>query len=120
MRSLPFRPFVVLVAGLALVCSAGCMERKVEKPTAAEQQLIVQLTRDPFVRVESLLREEDGWLTVRTAQGSEVILYRLMPANDGGGPLTIRRVDSDQVLPVAWSDDERLGTGPQPRGLAPR
>ncbi len=113
-RAMPRLSFLVVLAVL-VSSGAGCAWRKPEPPTAAEAQLLAELTRDPFIRVEYQVREEDGYLTVRTAQGNVSRTYRLMPANDSGGPLVIRWMDEAQVLPVAWSEDQ-LGTGPKWRG----
>ena len=110
MRRLPSGLSVLLM----VLFTAGCA-RQAPPPTAPEAQLLEQLTRDPFVVIDYQHREEDGYLTVRTRQGKVTRMYRLMPANDGGGPLVIRWLDESQVLPVAWSED-RLGTGPQWRG----
>lgn len=106
---------LLVIPALLVLCSTGCAWRKPEPPTAAEAQLLQQLTRDPFVRIDYQVREEDGYLTVRTSQGNVTRNYRLMPANDSGGPLVIRWMDEAQVLPVAWSEDQ-LGTGPKWRG----
>ncbi len=110
MRRLPSVLPVLLVALFTASCA-----RQAPPPTAVEAQLLEQLTRDPFVVIDYQHREEDGYLTVHTRQGKIYRIYRLMPANDGGGPLVIRWLDESQVLPVAWSED-RLGTGPQWRG----
>ncbi len=84
--------------------------------TAEERQLMTQLTRDPFVVIKSSVREEDGYVTIRTQQGNVVAYYRLMPAGDANPELTIRRLDEQLHLPVAWSEDH-LGTGPADRGI---
>jgi hypothetical protein len=103
---------------LLVVGASACAWRPVQPVvlTAEEEQLLVGLTRDPFVVVVGREREEDGFLTLRTMQGRVPVAYRFMPANDSGAPLVIRRIDDRQQLPVAWSEDQ-LGTGPQPRGI---
>ena len=82
-----------------------------------ERVLMTQLTRDQFVIPESMVREDDGFVTVRTRQGDTVAYYRLMPASDAKTDLSIRRLDEQLRLQIAWSED-RLGTGPTPRNLS--
>ena len=101
---------------LAVCALGGCGKRPEAAVTPVEQKLIDGLTRDQFVRVESITREEDGWLSIRTGQGSTTVYYRLMPAADGQTELVARRVDEAQELPVVWTVG--IGTGPEPRGLA--
>ena len=107
--------------GVFLVCVvllASCA-RSAGQPVVLskeEQVLVTQLARDQFVVVHSMLREEDGFVTLRTQQGDTVAYYRLMPANDAQTVLSIRRLDEELRLKVAWSED-RLGTGPAPRGI---
>jgi hypothetical protein len=106
------------LAALILLGVSACAWRPA-KPvvlTAEEEQLLIGLTRDPFVVVIGREREEDGFLTLRTMQGRVPVAYRFMPANDSGAPLVIRRIDDRQQLPVAWSEDQ-LGTVLQPRGI---
>jgi hypothetical protein len=107
----------ILLAALIALAPAlgGCSSRVQPKLTAAEQQLLDSLTRDPFVRVVATTREEDGFLTVHTGQGSTDAYYRFMPAGDGKDDLVVRRVDEAQELPVTWT--EGIGTGPAQRGL---
>ncbi len=109
----------LLIAALALLLApllASCAaQRAPATPTAAERQLLDQLTRDPFVIVETVAREDDGFLTVRTRQGSTFASYRFMPADDAREALVIRRIDERQELPVGWTPE--VGTGPAPRGL---
>lgn len=108
-------PTIIILAALTVMLSTGCDRRAALQVSVAEAELLEQLTRDPFVRIDYKQREEDGYLTIRTAQGNTTRYYRLMPANDGGGPLVIRWLDESQSLPVAWSEDH-LGTGPRWRG----
>lgn len=105
----------ILLCMLAMLAASGCAGRAEVQVSAAEQQLLDGLTRDPFVRIEALTREEDGYLNVRTGQGSTIAYYRLMPAGDGKDDLVVRRVDEAQELPVVWTDG--IGTGPERRGL---
>jgi hypothetical protein len=104
---------------IAIILLASCA-RSVAPPvvlSAEEKVLITQLARDQFVVVQSMLREEDGYLTLRTQQGYTVAYYRLMPANDAKSELSIRRLDEALRLQIAWSEDH-LGTGPSPRGIS--
>lgn len=103
------------MAAVVALWLPGCARRDSLQITAVEAQLLTQLARDPFVRIDYKQREEDGYLTIRTVQGNTTRYYRLMPANDGGAPLVIRWLDEAQALPVAWSEDH-LGTGPRWRG----
>ena len=112
---LPMRCAALCVCLFMIVGCARSAARPVVL-TAEEHVLMTQLTRDPFVISESMIREEDGFVTVRTRQGNAVAFYRLMPANDAKTELSIRRLDEQLRLQVAWSEDH-LGTGPAPRGL---
>ena len=101
---------------LCLVMVASCA-RSTARPvvlTDQERVLMTQLTRDPFVIPESMIREDDGFVTVRTRQGNTVAYYRLLPATDAKTDLSIRRLDEQLRLQIAWSEDH-LGTGPAPR-----
>ena len=108
---LPIAP-ALLAAGLLL---AGCAQRPPAVPTPAERVLLDGLTRDPFVQVDSIVRDDDGFLTIRTRQGNVIASYRFMPADDAATTLVIRRIDERQELPVVWTPG--VGTGPEPRGL---
>ena len=104
---------------LCLALTAGCA-RSGALPvvlTEEERVLMTQLTRDPFIISESMIREDDGFVTVRTRQGDTVAYYRLMPATDAKTELSIRRLDEQLRLQVTWSEDH-LGTGAPPRGLS--
>ena len=104
---------------LCLALTAGCA-RSGALPvvlTEEERVLMTQLTRDPFIISESMIREDDGFVTVRTRQGDTVAYYRLMPSTDAKTELSIRRIDEQLRLQIAWSED-RLGTGAPPRGLS--
>ena len=113
---LPIAPALLRVAllipGLLLT---GCAHRPPAVPTPAERLLLDGLTRDPFVQVDNMVREEDGYLSVRTRQGNVIASYRFMPADDSVSTLVIRRIDERQELPVVWTPG--VGTGPEPRGL---
>lgn len=103
---------------MSLLLLAGCARSSgpVAVLTAEERQLVVQLTRDPFVIVDATTREDDGYVTLRTRQADTIAYYRLMPTGDAKPELVIRRLDEQLHLPVAWSEDQ-LGTGPAPRGI---
>jgi hypothetical protein len=103
---------VLLALGLAL---AGCAQRPPAVLTADERVLLDGLTRDQFIQVDSVVREDDGFLTLRTRQGNVMASYRFMPADDSALTLTIRRIDERQELPVVWTPG--VGTGPERRGL---
>ena len=107
---------VLLLASLLLATQvvAGCSRLIQPTLTPVEHDLIAELTRDPFLRVRSILREEDGYLTVTTTQGDTTVHYRLMPATDGG-EILIRHLDEQQELPVVWTGD--IGTRAPRRGL---
>ena len=107
-------PIAFLLLTVALLL-AGCAQRPPAVPTPAERVLLEGLTRDPFVQVDSIVREDDGYLSVRTRQGNVSASYRLMPADDSVTTLVIRRIDERQELRVVWTPG--VGTGPEPRGL---
>jgi hypothetical protein len=107
----------IFVIGIVLLASCARSAAPPVVLSAEEQVLITQLSRDQFVVVRSMLREEDGYLTLRTQQGNTVAYYRLMPANDAKTELSIRRLDEELRLQIAWSEDH-LGTGPAPRGVS--
>lgn len=108
------------LCGVALltVLLVGCASRTASqvKLSEAEQTLIAELTRDSFIRVEAISRDDDGFVTLRTSQGRTTAWYRLMPTALGIDTLVVRRIDDRQELPVAWSEDQ-VGTGPAPRGI---
>jgi hypothetical protein len=103
---------VLLAVSLVL---AGCAQRPPAVLTAEERVLLDGLTRDPFIQVDSTVREDDGFLTVRTRQGNVIGSYRFMPSDDAVNTLSIRRIDERQELPVVWTPG--VGTGPERRGL---
>jgi hypothetical protein len=111
-------PRVLLTATCALALLAGCTPRTAPQVqlSEAETMLVAELTRDTFVRVEAMSRDDDGFVTLRTAQGRVTAWYRLMPSGQGSDVLVVRRIDDRQELRVAWSEDQ-VGTGPAPRGI---
>lgn len=109
-------PMRCAVFFLCLALTAGCARSGAPPVVLTEEErvLMTQLTRDPFIISESMIREDDGFVTVRTRQGDTVAYYRLMPATDAKTELSIRRLDEQLRLQVTWSEDH-LGTGPAPR-----
>jgi hypothetical protein len=67
---------------VCLLAAAGCAPARPlqpVEPTAAERRLIQYLTRDPYVTIERLERNDDGQLVVSTVQGGGHCRYLLAP-----------------------------------------
>ncbi len=93
---------------LPLLLLAGCAaDRTPPTPTANEQRLIEHISRDPFVVIERLERDESGRLVVATTQGSVVRRYRLEADVGQGGRLRIHRLQDEAIL--STTQPERIG-----------
>ena len=96
----------------ASLWSAGCTGDRAEAPpTAEEQVLLAQITRDRFVKITILERNDLEQLVVTTQQGSQYVRYVLKPARPGDANLMIHKINDRSVLEVEESDQR--GTGPQ-------
>lgn len=106
------RAFLSL-AVIALLTS-GCTgdSRAEAPPTQEEQVLIGQITRDPYMEIIELERNDLDQLVVTTRQGSQRVRYVLKPSNPGEMALNVHRINDRSMLEVSESD--QLGTGPQP------
>lgn len=106
------RASVLLFAVIALL-SSGCTgnTRADALPTAEEQVLLGQITRDPYMEIVDLERNDLDQLVVTTRQGSQRVRYVLKPSNPGDLALNVHRINDRSTLEVSESD--QLGTGPQ-------
>lgn len=103
----------LLVVVIALVAPGCGGDARVEVPPSAEEQVLIgQITRDPYISIVDLERNDLDHLVVTTRQGSHLVRYVLMPSNPGDLALNIHRINDRSVLEV--SESEQLGTGPQP------
>jgi hypothetical protein len=110
-----FMRMFLVVASLAAAC--GCSSRSDDPLTLKDDErvLLTHLTRDPYIRITDLRRDEDEHLVVSTVQGDTVARYLLAPDNPATKELKIRRLIDDFQMRVDPSD--QIGTGPEPRGL---
>jgi hypothetical protein len=100
------------MVGIGLL-STGCTGDRAEAPpTAEEQVLLAQITRDRFVKITLIERNDVEQLVVTTQQGSHNVRYVLKPARPGDANLMIHKINDRSVLNVEVS--EQSGTGPQP------
>jgi len=102
-------PLITLLALFTSGCGGDVRAEVVVTPE--EQALIGQITRDPYVEVLDLERNDLEHLVVTTRQGSQRVRYELMPARPGIATLMIHRINDRSVVEVSESD--QLGTGPQ-------
>jgi hypothetical protein len=109
---LPPRSWLSLLVIPLLCSSCGWQERVAVAPTPEERVLLGQLTRDPYVEVMDLDRNDLEHLVVTTRQGSTRVRYVFKPARPGDTQLLIHKLDDRARLEVSESD--QLGTGPQP------
>ncbi|MCX8038953.1 MAG: hypothetical protein N3B15_00030 [Planctomycetota bacterium] len=89
--------------GASLACViAGCAGgRQQPALTAEEQRQLAYLTRDPFVEISQLARDEAGNLLVVTQQGARSVRY-VLAADDPAQPrLTLRPLLDRCYLEVA-------------------
>jgi hypothetical protein len=103
---------LLLFAVIALL-NSGCAgdSRAETPPTQEEQVLIGQITRDPYMELVDLERNDLDQLVVTTRQGSLLVRYVLKPSNPGDMALNVHRINDRSTLEVSKSD--QLGTGPQ-------
>jgi hypothetical protein len=87
-------------AAAVLAVLAGCAPRPEVVVSPEERLLLDHLTRDRFVVIERLDRDEDDRLVIRTQQGVQVRRYRIQPDIALGGRLRIHRLVDDALLPV--------------------
>ncbi len=103
---------LLLITVICLVLT-GCTGDRVEAPPTAEEQILLgQITRDRFVKIIALDRNDLEQLVVTTQQGSVNVRYVLKPARPGDANLLIHKLNDRSVLTV--EDSAQLGTGPQP------
>jgi hypothetical protein len=106
---------LLLITAISLILT-GCTGDRVEAPPTAEEQILLgQITRDRFVRIIALDRNDLEQLVVTTQQGSVNVRYVLKPARPGDANLLIHKLNDRSVLFV--DESEQLGTGPQPGTL---
>lgn len=79
---------------------SGCQARPENPPTAEEQLFLDRLTRDAFVIIESVERNEFEHLIVNTQQGSQKIRYLIKPITPGSPKLNIHRINDRAMLEV--------------------
>jgi hypothetical protein len=106
-------PRLLLTAAVTLL-AVGCTGTPRVEPqlTADEQTLLAQLTRDIYIDIMSMERDDFDHLVVTTRQGSERVRYIMKPQRPGETELFLHRINDRSVLEVEESD--QLGTGPQP------
>ncbi len=103
-------PLFAVIALLAAGCTGN--SRADAPPSPEEQVLLGQITRDAYVEIIDLERNDLDQLVVTTSQGSQRVRYVLKPTNPGDLALNIHRINDRSTLEVSESD--QLGTGPQP------
>ncbi|MBA3698815.1 MAG: hypothetical protein H0W78_08170 [Planctomycetes bacterium] len=103
---------LLLLAVVALLAS-GCTTstRADTVPSSEEQVLLGQITRDPYIEIVDLERNDLEHLVVTTRQGSQRVRYVLKPSNPGEMALNVHRINDRSLLEISESD--QLGTGPQ-------
>jgi hypothetical protein len=106
------RLLLPLIAILCLLTS-GCGDdvRAQVVATPEEQVLISQITRDPYIEILDLERNDLDHLVVTTRQGSQRVRYVLQPARPGEAALMVHKINDRSMVEVSESD--QLGTGPQ-------
>lgn len=102
-------PLIAMVALLATGCGGDTRAQVVATPE--EQVLIDQITRDIYIEVIDLERNDLEHLVVTTRQGSQRVRYVLKPARLGEATLMLHKINDRSVIEVSESD--QLGTGPQ-------
>jgi hypothetical protein len=103
---------LVSITAISLLFTGCTGDRAEAPPTAEEQILLGQITRDRFVKIIALDRNDLEQLVVTTQQGSLNVRYVLKPSRPGDVNLLIYKLNDRSVLAVEESD--QLGTGPQP------
>ncbi len=103
---------LVLLTLFALLMVGCSGDTRTEAPPSAEERvLLAQITRDPYIEIMDLERNDLDQLVVTTRQGSHRVRYVLKPTNPGELALNVHRINDRSVLEVSESD--QLGTGPQ-------
>lgn len=74
--------------------------------------MLGQITRDAYIEIIDLERNDLEQLVVTTRQGSQRVRYVLKPSNPGDLALNVHRINDRSTLEV--SESNQLGTGPQP------
>lgn len=101
------------LSAVIVLLTSGCTgdTRAETPPTPEEQVLIGQITRDPYMEIVELERNDLDQLVVTTRQGSLRVRYVLKPSNPGEMALNVHRINDRSMLEISESD--QLGTGPQ-------
>jgi hypothetical protein len=100
---------VLLLAGCGVPSTRGV------QTTPAELQLLEYLTRDPYVQVTHLERDDDGHLLIVTQQGNGRRRFLIAPDAPTSDRLRLRPLRDACTLDTA--DNDTPGGGPPPRGL---
>lgn len=104
--------FPILFAAIVLLASGCTGDTRAETPPTPEEQVLIgQITRDPYMEIVDLERNDLDQLVVTTRQGSQRVRYVLKPSNPGEMALNVHRINDRSMLEVSESD--QLGTGPQ-------
>ncbi len=106
-------PRILLTAVISLGAVGCTTTTRDESPVSPEEQLVLdQLTRDRYLDLVGVERDDLDHLVVTTRQGSERVRYVIMPSRPGEKDLVLHRINDRSTIEV--EDSDQLGTGPQP------
>jgi hypothetical protein len=113
----PLRWFGCSLGAAVVMMLGGCdlRDSDAKDPTPEELTLLDRLQRDNFIIIVDQERNDDGYLVITTQQGDTQVRYLLAPDGPESKQLKIRRMVED--FPLQSSEPERIGVGPEPRGL---
>ncbi|MBA2481208.1 MAG: hypothetical protein H0V44_11145 [Planctomycetes bacterium] len=112
-RFLSHAALVTVLIGAVAACSSRTDDTLLLRED--ERVLLTRLTRDPFIHITDLRRDDEDHLQVTTRQGDTIARYELSPENAASKELVIHRLVEEFHMRVSESDS--IGTGPEPRGL---
>ncbi len=91
------------LSAMLLLTACGGQPRAEDQPTTEEQAVMARLTRDPYIDIIGTERRDNGWLLVKTSQGSTTVNYIIRPEKTGEKTLNVYHLQDTTRLSVGES-----------------
>ncbi len=98
---------VLSLSVILLLTACGGQPRAEDQPSIEEQAVMARLTRDPYIDIIATERRDNGWLLVKTSQGSTTVNYIIRPEKTGEKTLNVYHLQD--TTPLSVGESERRG-----------